>query len=137
TFDFVNFAAVLEHVADPAAAVSRALGWMKPGAIMHIEVPSSAYLLSTLVSRFYKLSGANFVINTCPMHVPYHLYEFGLDSFIRHGSKSGYTVAFHGFYPCAGYMPKWMKGPFNKFMKATKTGMQLAVWLRKDGSQGA
>jgi hypothetical protein len=75
-----------------------------------------------------------FVINTCPMHVPYHLYEFGLESFRKHGAGAGYSVAFHEYYPCAGYMPRWLIGPFNSVMKWTNTGMQLAVWLRKEGS---
>lgn len=66
------------------------------------------------------------------MHVPYHLYEFGLKSFQRHGARAGYTVSFHEYYPCAGYMPPRLVGLFNTIMKWTDIGMQLAVWLRPE-----
>ena len=132
SFDFINFAAVLEHLTDPAAALQKTVGWLKPGGLMYVEVPSAAFLLSRLVRLFYRLTGAGgYVINTSPLHVPYHLYEFGLESFVRHGARAGYAVAFHEHYPCAGYMPRWLIGPSNAVMRWTDTGMQLAVWLRK------
>lgn len=131
-FDFINMGAVLEHLADPAVVVEKALTWLKPDGVMQIEVPSSAFLLSRLVRRFYKLTGNDFVINTCPMHVPYHLYEFGLDSFKNHGALAGYELIFYEYFSCAGYMPAALKPVFNGVMNWTRTGMQLSVWLRKD-----
>lgn len=132
-FDFINFAAVLEHLTDPAAALEKAVRWLKRDrGLIYVEVPSSAFLLSRMVRWFYRFTGAgDYVINTCPMHAPFHLYEFGLESFLRHGMKSGYRVAFHEFHPIADYIPHWAKKPFNALMKWTRTGMQLAVWLRK------
>jgi SAM-dependent methyltransferase len=132
SFDFINFAAVLEHLAAPAAALRKAVEWLKPDGLMYVEVPSSGFLLSRLVRLFYRLTGAGeYVINTCPMHVPYHLYEFKLDSFLRHGAVAGYEVAFHEYYSCAAYMPRWLIGCFDAVMSWTDTGMQLAIWLRK------
>jgi SAM-dependent methyltransferase len=131
SFDFINFAAVLEHLADPAGALRKLIGWLKPEGVMYVEVPSSAFLLSRLVRLFYQLTGADYVINTCPMHMPYHLYEFGLKSFLRSGNHTGYSVVFHEYFPCAGYMPRVLIGPCNAVMQWTDTGMQLAVWLRK------
>jgi SAM-dependent methyltransferase len=131
-FDFVNLSAVLEHVTDPDAVMRKATEWLKPGGLAFVEVPSSAFLLSRLVRLFYRGTGVNFVINTCPMHPPYHLYEFGLESFVKHGARAGYTVVTHHYEPCAGYMPRWMIGPFNAVMRWTDTGMQLMVWLRKN-----
>lgn len=132
TFDFINFGAILEHVADPASALTKAMPWLKPSGLIYVEVPSSAFLLSRLVRLFYRLTLAgDFVINTCPMHPPYHLYEFSLRSFQRHGIRSGYRIAHHSFSPCASYMPKILIRPFNAVMKWTKTGMQLGVWLQK------
>ncbi len=131
SFDFINFAAVLEHLADPATALRKLTGWLKPDGVMYVEVPSSAFLLSRLVRLSYQLTGSDYVINTCPMHVPYHMYEFGLKSFTCHGRWTGYTVAFYEYYPCAGHMPKVLVRPFNAVMGWTDTGMQLAVWLRK------
>ncbi|GAC1474963.1 MAG: hypothetical protein NVSMB9_26390 [Isosphaeraceae bacterium] len=135
SFEFINFAAVVEHLADPAIALRKSVKWLKPGGLMYVEVPSSAFLLSRLVRLFYRLTLAGeYVINTCPMHVPYHLYEFGLESFNRHGARAGYSVAFHEFFPCAGYMPRCIIGPFNTVMRWTNTGMQLAVWLKRGDS---
>lgn len=131
SFDFISFSAVLEHLADPAEALRKTVIWLKPDGLMYVEVPSSAFLLSRLVRLFYRLTGANHVINTCPMHAPYHLYEFGLKSFEKHGPGAGYALAFHEYYPCAAYMARWLVRPFNAVMKRTDTGMQLAVWLRK------
>ena len=131
SFDFINFAAVLEHLVDPASMLAKIVTWLKPEGLMYVEVPSSAFLLSRLVHLFYRLTGADYVINTCPMHVPYHLYEFGLDSFTRHGKRAGYSVVFREYFPCAAYMPRILIGPFNMVMSWTDTGMQLAVWLRK------
>lgn len=131
TFDFINFHAVLEHISDPALALQRMVKWLKPDGYMYVEVPSSAFMISTLMRLFYRMTGADYVINTCPMHVPYHLYEFGLESFVKAGQRDGYTVAFHEFYPCANYMPRPFIITANVIMNWTKTGMQLAVWLKK------
>lgn len=132
SFDFINFGAVLEHIVDPAAALRKSVGWLKPDGLMYVEVPSSAFLLSRLVRWFYRLTAAgDYVINTCPMHAPFHLYEFGLESFLLHGYKAGYSVAFHEYYPCASYMPTRLVEPFNRLMGWTRTGMLIAVWLRK------
>jgi SAM-dependent methyltransferase len=132
SFDFIHFAAVMEHLVDPATALRKIMRWLKPRGFVYVEVPSSAFLLSRVVRLFYSLTGAgDYVINTCPMHAPYHLYEFGLESFTRHGVEAGYSVASHEYYACADYMPRWAVGPFNAVMGWTNTGMQLAVWLRK------
>jgi SAM-dependent methyltransferase len=131
SFDFINFGAVLEHLADPAGALAKTIGWLKPDGIIYVEVPSSAYLVTRLVRLFYRLTGNRFVVNTCPMHPPYHLYEFGLRSFTLHGARAGYAVAFHEFFTCAGHMPRFLIGFFNRVMGLTDTGMQLAVWLQK------
>lgn len=69
------------------------------------------------------------------MHPPYHLYEFGLESFVRHGKRSGYSLAFHQYYSCAGFLPRWLARPLDALMRWTGTGMQLAVWLRKSSGE--
>src|SRR5206468_6834057 len=75
-FDFISFGAVLEHLQSPSKSLERALGWLKPGGIMHAEVPSSRWLISRLVNAYYRLCGTLLVTNVSPMHVPYHLFEF-------------------------------------------------------------
>lgn len=132
-FDFVNFGAVLEHLPDPNQALRQGMKWLKPAGLMYVEVPSSDFLLSRLVPWLYRVTGARgFVVNTSPMHPPYHLFEFGLESFRLHSREEGYAVAFHEYFPCAGYMPRLLVPFFNAVMKWTDTGMQLAVWLKKN-----
>lgn len=131
TFDLVLFSAVLEHLRDPAAALEKAMSWLVPGGVAYVEVPSSAWLMSRLLRAFYRLTGNDFVINTSPMHVPYHLFEFGLASFQLHGERAGYVVARHEFFPCEVYAPRIMARPLSGFMARSDTGMQLGVWLRR------
>lgn len=130
-FDFINFSAVVEHLADPSVALEKALRWLSPKGLMYVEVPSSSFLLARLVHVFYRLTGAPYVIHISPMHPPYHLYEFGLRSFLLHGERVGYQVVHHEYCPCGGYMPRWLIPLFNAVMRWTDTGMQLMVWLKR------
>src|SRR5262249_7802320 len=57
SFEFINFAAVVEHLIDPAAALEKTTRWLRPGGLMYVEVPSSAFLLSRGVRLFYRLTG--------------------------------------------------------------------------------
>jgi SAM-dependent methyltransferase len=133
-FDFISFGAVLEHLYSPSAALERALGWLKPGGIIQLEVPSSRWLISRLVNLYYRLRGTNYVTNISPMHRPFHLFEFGLTSFERHGRQVGYRVAHHHFMVCSiPHVPHMLHPPLRWWMEHTGTGMQLAVFLRKQG----
>jgi SAM-dependent methyltransferase len=131
-FGLINFTAVLEHLHDPSAVLRKTVGWLKPDGVMLIDVPSSAFLLSRAVRAFYRLSGNDFVSNTCPMHVPYHLYEFGEESFRRNSRLGGYSVVHIDMNPGGGYLPPALQLAFDKVMRWTRTGMQLLVWLRKN-----
>ena len=130
-FDFVSFGAVLEHLYDPSDSILRAMKWLKSNGIMHIEVPSSKWLVGKIINLFYKLKQTDYVGNLSPMHDPFHLYEFGLDSFQEHAKQHDYELAFHEFYVGETFMPKMVDFILNPCMKWTNTGMQLCVWLRK------
>ena len=130
SFDFIAFAAVVEHLYDPAAVIERTIGWCAPGGLVHIEVPSSQWLINRLVNLAYRLQGLDYCANISPMHVPYHLYEFTLESFRRHGQRAGYEVAEWTRYVADTLLPKPLARPAARVMEATGTGMQLAVWLR-------
>jgi SAM-dependent methyltransferase len=132
-FDFINFGAVLEHLVDPSAAIKNALAVLKPGGLIHAEVPSSAWLMPRLARLFYRATGSDYVINLSPMHAPFHLYEFTLESFRLHAAANGYSVVHHDHYVCDSYAPGPVKPLIELAMRWTRTGMQLAVWLRKDG----
>lgn len=132
TFDFITFGAVLEHLYNPSESLSKAVKWLKPKGIIHVEVPSSEWLINKIINLYYRLSCTDYVGNISPMHEPYHLYEFGLKSFQKHSMKCGYEVAFHEYYVCQTFMPKIADYILKPYMKMTNQGMQLCVWLRKN-----
>jgi ubiquinone/menaquinone biosynthesis C-methylase UbiE len=132
-FDFITFGAVLEHLYDPAKSIEKAIKWLKPGGIIHIEIPSSVHLLAKLINLYYRMVGTNYVTNISPMHEPYHLYEFDLKSFKEHAKSSkNYTIKFHQYYVCStAPFPTITHSFLSWIMRRTNTGMQLAVWLQK------
>lgn len=131
-FHYITFGAVLEHLYSPALCLEKALSWLKPGGVIHAEVPSSDYLLHRLLNGYYRLIGTSFVANLSPMHSPYHLYEFTPQSFEVLGERLGFKLAEHSYHPASGrFVPRSLYPFFFRWMKATKTGMQLTVWLRK------
>jgi SAM-dependent methyltransferase len=137
-FDFISFGAVLEHLRSPSAALERALGWLKPGGIIQAEVPSSRWLIARMVNLYYRLRGTNFVTNISPMHVPFHLYEFGLASFEKHGRRAGYAIAEHRFMVCSiPHVPRILHPPLRWWMEGSGTGMQLSLYLRKAPADAA
>jgi 2-polyprenyl-3-methyl-5-hydroxy-6-metoxy-1,4-benzoquinol methylase len=131
-FDFVSCGAVVEHLYDPALALELAMKWTKPGGIIYVEVPHSDYMLSRIYNTYFALMGTNYVTNLSPMHVPFHLFEFTLESFVKHGARSGYLVADHWIDVCTiRHIPKFLQ-PFLRWRMARNgTGLQLVVFLRK------
>lgn len=131
SFDLIVFGAVLEHLPDPAAALERGLGWLKPGGLIQLEVPSSDWLVGRLLNLYYRLIGTNYVTNLSPMHVPFHLYEFTLKSFEHLGNRLGFDLAHHMIAVCdMTPVPKPLHPLLSKVMRATRTGMQLILFLR-------
>jgi 2-polyprenyl-3-methyl-5-hydroxy-6-metoxy-1,4-benzoquinol methylase len=130
-FDFITFGAVLEHLYDPSAALAKAQRWLKPNGLIQIEVPSSNWLIAKIFNTYFKIIGTDYVTNLSPMHSPFHLYEFGLASFLENSKLNNYTIAKHEYFPCQTFMPKILDKPLTWYMKATNTGMQLSIWLRK------
>jgi SAM-dependent methyltransferase len=131
SFDFIYFAAVLEHLVDPSAALEKAIRWLRPGGVLHVEVPSARWMMSRLLNVYYRLIGSGVVANICPMHNPFHLYEFTPHSFRRNGERLGYEIALQEFYVCDTYLPRALSPIAERWMRWTDTGMQLAVWLRR------
>ena len=131
-FDLITFGAVLEHLYDPSASIRKVLKWLKPGGLIHIEVPSSRYLIPKIFNFYFELMGTNLVNNISPMHQPFHLYEFDINSFRLNSRLNNYEVVNHEYYVCDIYfVPKVFHGMLKWYMAKTNKGMQLAVWLRK------
>lgn len=132
SFDFITFSAVLEHLYDPSRAIARTLAWLKPNGVIHIEVPSSDHLVSKIINGYFRLIGTNLVTNISPMHRPFHIHEFTLDSFRRNGALNGYEIADHYFDVASIYHLPRIVHPLLRFIMArAEMGMQLTVWLRK------
>lgn len=131
SFDFVTFGAVLEHLPQPAEALRKALDWARPDGLVHVEVPSSDWLMARLVDAAYRVQGLDYTCHLSPMHTPYHLYEFTTESFDAFAAQAGCEIAFRHFYVGATYAPRWLDPLLKRVMSATGTGMQLEVWLRK------
>jgi SAM-dependent methyltransferase len=131
-FDFITFGAVFEHLYHPAKSLEKALKWLKPNGIIHIEVPSSKWFIAKLINFYYRLRGTNFVTNLSPMHTPFHLYEFDIKSFKFLGEKLNFTIEEYKYDVCElFFVPKIFHSLFRKYMEWTNTGMQLTVYLRK------
>jgi len=132
SFDFIIFASVLEHLYDPSAAIINALTWLKPSGLIYIEVPSSKFLTSKIVNFFYKITGSDYVTNTSPMHYPFHLYEFELNSFNKHAQIHGYQIIQYKYTPVRKtYLPRFLD-LIKIIMNATHTGAQIELWLKKN-----
>ncbi|MBL7889962.1 MAG: class I SAM-dependent methyltransferase [Bacteroidia bacterium] len=131
-FDFITFGAVLEHLYNPSESIKNAIKWLKPGGIIHIEVPSSKWLINKVIKFAYNIRGLDYVGNISPMHTPFHLYEFGTKSFELNGKKNNYSIIHQQHFVCETYMPKMIDVIAKPYMKMTNTGMQLVVWLKKD-----
>jgi ubiquinone/menaquinone biosynthesis C-methylase UbiE len=133
-FDFITFGAVLEHLHDPDASLKKALSWLKPGGYIHIEVPSAKWLISKLYNFYYKwIRMTNFVTNTSPMHAPFHHFEFTKDSFRKNAGFNNYSIAYCNVEVCETTLPVKHFDPFLKrYMKASGTGLQLIIFLKKN-----
>lgn len=131
-FDFVTFGAVLEHLYDPSAALAKAVSWLKPGGVIHAEIPNSRHLVSKLLNAAYRGMGTNFVTNLSPMHVPFHLYEFSTDSFSKNGERNGYEIAGYWVDVASIYnVPRVLHPILRRIMARQNSGLQLTVFLRK------
>jgi SAM-dependent methyltransferase len=131
-FDFINMAAVVEHLVDPAGSVERAMRWLALGGLIWIGVPSSDWLMARMLNLAYRLQGLDFVTNTSPMHPPFHLYEFTRRSFEAHGQRAAYRVVDSRALVCDTFMPRALQTAAYRLMAATGTGMILEVWLARD-----
>jgi SAM-dependent methyltransferase len=127
TFDFITFGAVLEHLYSPREALDQAMGWLKPGGIIHAEVPSADYLISKLFNRYFRFKGTRLVTHLSPMHPPFHLFEFTRKSF-----EQRYKLADYSHYVCDILnVPAVLHPPLKWWMSHTGSGMEIVVYLTK------
>lgn len=130
-FDFISFKAVLEHLYDPSLAITRCLKWLKPGGIICIEVPSSDWFIGKIFNLYYRLRSMDYTSHLSPMHSPFHLFEFSLQSFQKHAAIHGYSIYSHQFFVCDTFMPKLLNRPLKAIMRRNGSGMDLYLLLQK------
>ncbi|GIV24144.1 MAG: hypothetical protein KatS3mg025_1803 [Bacteroidia bacterium] len=130
-FDFITFSAVLEHLYSPDYALRKALRWLRPGGILHVEVPSAKWLVAKVLNLYYRLRGTDYVTHCSPMHPPFHLWEFSVESFKKHGEKVGYIVEKVEYLPGEVRPLRPLIRLLRPMMKLTHADMQLVVWLRR------
>lgn len=132
-FDFITYGAVFEHLYNPFELLEKSLGWLRKGGGIHIEVPSSDWFIGKIFNFYYKIIGTNFVTNLSPMHTPYHIYEFHLDSFKEISNRLGLSIVKHDYQVCSiPYVPKVFHPILKKYMHLTNQGMQLCIYLKKN-----
>jgi len=133
SFDFITFGAVFEHLYHPSKCLEKALRWLKPGGIIHVEVPSSKHFIGKIFNFYYRLCGTNYVTNLSPMHTPFHLYEFDLKSFEELSRKLGFKIEKKNYDVCEiFFIPRIFHFLLTRYMEWTNTGMQLTVYLRNN-----
>lgn len=130
-FDFVNLAAVLEHVMDPVLVLRRCIAWLKPGGVLFVDVPSSYWFMARLMRRYYGLRGRRWTVNLSPMHKPYHVYEFAKKSFEVMLKDQPATVLHATYCANVSYAPVPIRALLAAWMARTGTGMQLDLWVQK------
>ncbi|MEO6902272.1 MAG: class I SAM-dependent methyltransferase [Bacteroidia bacterium] len=132
SFDLITFGAVFEHLYEPSKCLEKAFKWLKPNGIIHIEVPSSKWLMPKIMNFYFKLAGTNYVTNLSPMHAPFHLHEFDIKSFQALSKKLNFTIAKKKYDVCSiFYVPRFLHSILRWYMTKTDKGMQLTVYLRK------
>jgi 2-polyprenyl-3-methyl-5-hydroxy-6-metoxy-1,4-benzoquinol methylase len=130
-FDIISFGAVLEHLYDPNEAIQKALKWLKPGGIIHAEIPHSKWLIAKLFNLYYAIRGTNFVTHLSPMHQPFHLYEFSEKSFIENGKLNNYTLEKIDFFVGTIHLPKIVEMILNPLIKWLNRELVMVVYLKK------
>ena len=132
SFDFITFGAVLEHLYDPAAAIEKTIKWLKPNGVIQIEVPSSKWLIPNFFNFYFKLRRTNYVTNLSPMHEPFHMFEFDLESFKVLSKSHGFDIVHHeDMIGDIYHIPRIIHPLLRWYMTATNKGMQLTVYLKK------
>jgi SAM-dependent methyltransferase len=130
-FDFIYSFNVLEHVYDPDEMIVQAMKWLKPGGLFGLIMPSSEWLTSKVYNLYYKLRGSDLVTNISPMHNPFHLYEFSVNSFYANAKINNYEVLKTNIVATSTHLPKMLDPILLPIMRLTNTGLRLEVILKK------
>jgi SAM-dependent methyltransferase len=133
SFDFITFGAVLEHLPNPFESLRRCAAWLRPGGVIHAEVPSATWLLSGALNLWYGGTLKGFVTNTSPMHPPFHLFEFTRGAFDSAAERTGLRVVHERRFSGTTMVPHLLKPPLGWLMEVTGRQLQLEIWMQSRG----
>jgi SAM-dependent methyltransferase len=85
-FDLVFASQVFEHVTRPAAFLNNAWACLKPGGLLHLDVPNNDGLTARLRKANRRASGFGEVVP------PHHLFAYGKDGMQRCLEQTGFSV---------------------------------------------
>jgi len=89
SFEAIVMGDVLEHLADPLAALRRVRGWLVPGGVALIAVPATLNLVSARLGLLvYRLLGREKTLRI----PPYHLFEYTPPTLRRMLVTAGFEV---------------------------------------------
>ena len=78
-FDLITIWHVLEHTENPGGVLAKLLGWLRPGGVLVVEVPSIEATCQSPKSTFHEA----------------HLYHFNVASLRRLAERTGFAEAAH------------------------------------------
>ncbi len=131
TFDFI-FLEPLNHLANPHVAIQKALGWLKPGAYLHLQVVNNRWLYKQLLQFFYKLTLRKHVPYTSVLRKPFNVCEYSSKSFKVYAALNYLKLCQINSYPCntfikSNILNKWV----SYYMWRFNQGMELSLILKK------
>ena len=91
-YDVILFAAVLEHLYEPAAVLRRARRALAPDGLVFIDVPNEASLTMRAGNLYMRLRGRDWAVNLSPTFSPYHVVGFSPKTLRYLLKKTGYRV---------------------------------------------
>lgn len=132
SFDFI-FLEPLQHLTDPHAAIQKALGWIKPGGFLLLEVKNSRWLYGLIYNFLLRLSFSKKVAYTSPLQDPFIVCEYRPGTFRTYCRKNGLNISVLRSYACNTYIRyKPADRLMRRFMEKFMLGAELAVIIRKN-----
>jgi len=92
THDVILLAAILEHIYDPIACLTRCRQALSAGGVVFIDVPNECSLWARFGWLYQRLRGRRWAASLAPTFPPFHVVGFCPHSLRRVLQKTGFTV---------------------------------------------
>jgi SAM-dependent methyltransferase len=115
-WDVVILAAVLEHVYEPMALLTRVHRALRRGGVVYIDVPNECSLYTRMGNLYLRLIGKDWAINLSPTFPPFHVVGFCPASLKWALGRTGFLPVQFELYkmescftPRGGNLKAWME----------------------------